>query len=137
VPGTGGYKMLALLQQHPSRMFSFPLLKWMAQFIPRPPPLIATAIYNHKTCTCNLKPTFELWAKVKYPLSVIAFVCSQVTEQAATSSSFSYQKEKKFRRYNWQNAPCPIQRKASSQLFLATVKFLSPLDRREASQAGT
>lgn len=62
--GTGGYKMLTFLQQHPSHMFSFPLLKRMAQFIPGPPPLFVTVIYNHKTCTCNFKPTFELWAKV-------------------------------------------------------------------------
>lgn len=62
--GTGGYKMLTFLQQHPSYMFSFPLLKRMAQFIPGPPLLFATIIYDHKTCTCNFKPTFELWAKV-------------------------------------------------------------------------
>lgn len=62
--GTGGYKMLTFLQQHPSYMFSFPLLKWMAQFILGPPLLFATGICNHKTCTCNFKSTFELWAKV-------------------------------------------------------------------------
>lgn len=62
--GTGGYKMLTFLQQHPSYMLSFPLLKRMAQFIPEAPLLFATVIYNHKTCTCNFKSTFELWAKV-------------------------------------------------------------------------
>lgn len=42
--GTSGYKVLVSLQQHPSWMSSFPLLKWMPQFRSGPPPLFATKL---------------------------------------------------------------------------------------------
>lgn len=72
--GTGGYKMLTSLQQHPLCMFSFPLLKLVAQSVPGPAPLFAGTIYNHTTCTCHFKPMFELRAKVKCPDPLAAFV---------------------------------------------------------------
>lgn len=138
--GTGGYKMLTSLQQHPLCMFSFPLLKSVAQSIPGPIPLFARTIYNHKTCTCHFKPMFELRAKVKGSDPLAAFVWEPVGQPQHSTDSHSliiYSiTGKKHCRLNWQDAPHPTQKKASSQLFSVTAKFLSPLVRREPFQAG-